>query len=360
MEKEKWGVLYPNGSATGAMGTIINRKADFAIGKFAMTLLRNQHMKPSISYFSSPLIIVVPPGEPFTSLEKLMKPFRDLIWTFVMAILIIAFAVITLLKWKFDESVQKFVFGARNASPYLNTLNVFLGGSLAQSQSPKRNFARTILCFFMLYCLVVRNSYTGALFTFIRSDVIRKPTLNSIDEMVEKDFTFFMIPTAAELTTEIPKVFERRSVMSAQEVSTIRLKMNDPSTKGGMLSSLEQIVYFNMMNYKKFMLNVCEEKLYTFQYCIYFQKHSHLGHRFDNELLLYQTNGLINNLVSQYVQNDFMKPTSPHRLPKALQLQQLMGSFWILVFGLSLATFVALLECLSRNVVCLQIIFDVV
>lgn len=357
-EKEKWGALYPNSSSTGAMNLIIDKKADFTIGKFAMTSHRNAYMTPSISYYSSPLIIVVPVGEPFTSLERLLKPFRVIIWSLVLAILIITFLVITFIKWKCDETVQSFIFGARNSSPLLNVLNIFLGGSL--HQLPMRNFARTILCVFMIYCLVVRSSYTGLLFTFIKTDVIRKPSIDSIDAMVEQDFKFHMIPSAEELTAEVPKVYERRVIIKPSEVSAVREKMINPSFKGGMLSSLEQIVYFNMMNHRNFTFSVCHEQLFAFQYSIYFQKNSYLVDRFDEELLLFQTNGLIDKVVNQFVQFSFLRPEKSQRSPSAFVLTQFKGSFQILIFGLSIASLVAGLETLSRKVSALRSVFGVV
>jgi hypothetical protein len=346
-EKEKWGVFRENGSSTGALGMIIKGEADFTIGKFALTSLRNVYMTPSMSYYSSPLIIVVPHGEPFTSLEKLTKPFRETIWTLVMAILLIALSAIAILKWKFNGIVQNFVFGERNASPYLNTLSVTLGGSL--TQLPSGNFARTILCIFMLYCLIVRNSYTGALYRFIRTDSLRKPTVDSIDEMVEKDFKFYMIPQAAEFTTDIPKLYTRRQVINPSDVQSIRAKMTQPSFKGGMLSSLEQIVYFNMINRKHFTVNVCKERLFTFQYSIYFHKKSFLVHNFDLEILDYQANGLIANVVEKYVHSRFLRPVRSKKGPKALQLSQVMGSFWLLSFGLIISFTVAVIECCYKS-----------
>lgn len=348
LEREKWGTLYPNGSSTGATNLIINRRADFTIGKFAMSSLRNEYMSASMSYYSSPLVIVVPVGEPFTSLEKLMKPFRNVLWTLVMVTLMGAFSVIAFIKWKFDVNIRGFIFGARNTSPYLNTVVVFLGGSL--TYLPGRNFARSILCIFMLYCLVVRNSYTGALFTFIRSDSIRNPTVDSIDEMVANDFTFYMIPATVQQIYRIKKIYVRRSVIETSQVPEMRIKMTDPHFEGVYLSSLEQIIYFNMINHKNFTLNVCKEKLFTFQYSIYFQKHSAYIHYFDLQLLDLATNGLINHFENRYVRRNFLKPPPAHKFPKALDMSQVMGSFWILILGLSIASIVAAFEiCMCKR-----------
>lgn len=357
-EKEKWGAIYPNGSSNGAMNLVIDKKADFTIGKFGMTSLRNAYMTPSISYYSSQLIIIVPEGEAFTPLERLMKPFRVYIWSFVLAILAITFLVITFIRLKCDKRAQNFVFGAENSTPNLNSWNIFLGGSL--HRLPKRNFARTLLCFFIIYCFILRNAYMGALFTFIKSDELVKPPANSIDEMVEKDFKFYMTPSVVELISSIPKIFDRQLIISPAEVQAIRVNMTNPLFKGGVLSSMDQTVYFNMINKRNFTLNVCAENLYTIQYPIYFQKNSHLVHRFNKELQLIQANGLTDKVVNFYIQLNFLVPKKSARSPKALELHQVMGCIKILIFGLLVAALVAILETLSRKVSLLRSLFKVV
>lgn len=347
-EAEKWGTLHPNGSSSGAMNQIISGKADLAIGKFALTRQRIEYMKPSMSYNSSPFVIVVPVGEAYSALEKLMKPFSYIIWTLLVSTLLLAIVIIALIRWKLNKNIQNFVLGAGNTSPYLNTLSVLLGGSLPQLSVG--TFSRTLLSMFMLYCLVIRNSYTGALFTFIRSDVIRKPSLHSINEMVEKGFKFYMIPSAQESIQEIKQLYARRSLISPSDVPQYYEKMNDPSFKFGLISSLDRVVYFNMINHNNYTLNVCKEQLLSMQYAMYFQKHSSLNIVFDIELMKLQTNGFFGHLSRNYIQNKYLKPDVSIRRPKSLQLQQVMGCFWILLFGLLCAIVVALIECIINYV----------
>lgn len=343
-DAEKWGTLNPNGTGSGAMNLIIGGKADVAIGKFALTAKRSEAMKPSLSYLSSPFVVVVPVGETFTALEKLMKPFLIITWTMVIVVLLTAFLVIAIVT---RTSLAAFVLGARNSTPYINTINVLLGGSLPHL--PTGTFSRTLLSMFMLYCLVIRNTYTGALFTFIRSDVIRKPTVESIVEMIESDFVFFMIPAAQESTESITQLYSRRSVIDPSDVPKYYEKMNDPKMRAGLVSSLDRIVYFNMVNHDNFTLNVCREHLLSMKYVVYFQKHSHLTNIFDHKLEELQTNGFLSHLDSQYIKYKYLKPAKSLRRPKALELHQVAGSFWILLFGLLTALAVGFLECIVNR-----------
>jgi hypothetical protein len=231
MDEEKWGVLYSNGTATGAMAKVINKEVDLTIGKFTITESRMKFMSATFSYYSSPLIVMVPRGKDVTPIERLMKPFQETVWVLVVLVFAVAFLAIGFLKIKGDEGQRDFVFGSRNRAPTLNLFVSFIGGSLVRL--PTRNFARTLLCIFLLYSLIVRNSYTGALFNFIKRSNVRRPPFDSIDAMVEENFTFYMVKSAQELTKEVKKVYDRRHLMDPLEVPKYRSKLIDSSFRGG-------------------------------------------------------------------------------------------------------------------------------
>lgn len=347
-DRGKWGALHPNGSSTGAMSAIINRQADFGIGKFGLTLLRNKFMSPSISYVSFPMVVIVPQGEPYTSLEKLTKPFREVIWALVLVVLLGGFATIAVIRLRFTVKVQNFVLGPNNASPYLNAVNVFLGGSL--DRLPRRNFARTLLCIFMLYCLVVRNAYTGALFKFIHANHLQRPIIASIDELEARDFPFYLVSTGVEHIVKMPQIYERSKLISREEVTdVIKSLSTDPYFKGGLISSSDSVIFYNMNHRRSNRLEVCPEVLMTLQFTIYFQKNSFLVKRFDSEILYFSANGMINMLFDKNLQKKLKRPSTAQHRPRPLHLDQVMGSFWLLIFGVSLASIVALGEFCYGN-----------
>ena len=97
--------------------------------------------------------------------------------------------------------MKKYLIADNNKSPFLNVLEVFVGGSL--SQLPKQNFARCLLMIFVLYSLVVRSTYQGGLLKNMQSDDRKKP-VESVAEMMEKGFNFYMTATAVEHTAHLP------------------------------------------------------------------------------------------------------------------------------------------------------------
>jgi hypothetical protein len=81
------------------------------------------------------------------------------------------------------------VFGTGVRTPCLNLFIAFIGG--AQKKLPGRNFARFLLMIFLMYSLVIRTLYQASFYELLRSNK-RHEEVQSIDEMIEKDFKFYV------------------------------------------------------------------------------------------------------------------------------------------------------------------------
>ena len=178
---------------------MIDGEVDFAMGEFAITYLRNKFMSPSISYISSPWALMIPPGEPYSAFEKLFRPFDFNVWIAVSIVFVLAYVVIAILS--LSRKVKRYVILETNTSPYFDVLEVFVGGSMIKI--PAGNFARTLLMIFILYSLVVRNTYQGGLLKNMQSDDRKRP-VESVAEMMDKGFYFYMTATAVEHTAHLP------------------------------------------------------------------------------------------------------------------------------------------------------------
>jgi len=185
------GLLFENGTATGIIQQTIQGDMQMLMGFYYLTFVRTRFMSFTQSHYSIPLIIQIPPGESLSSFEKLFRPFQNVVWIFLLVTFASGFIVIALISQQREE-VKAFIFGASNRTPYLNMITIFVGGS--QHNLPKRNFARSLLMMFMLFCLVQRALYQGSLYQFLQSDD-RSPELQTIDEMMEKNFVFYIRET---------------------------------------------------------------------------------------------------------------------------------------------------------------------
>lgn len=137
-------------------------------------------------------IFSVPSGEDYGEIEKLLRPFSTAVWIGVITVFFL-FLTIAIISFKFP-SFYNFVIGKKVTTPNLNIIAQHLG--VTQSTLPTRNFARFILMNLMIYCLIMRSSYQGAVFnTLISHD--RKPPVSSINEIMEKEMTFYIYETLA-------------------------------------------------------------------------------------------------------------------------------------------------------------------
>lgn len=197
--EERWGTLDDNGTSTGAIKMVIDGEVDMTIGMFTITPLRNKFMRNSQPYFATPFVLVIPPGAPLSPFTKLFRPFQESVWFFLLTTFIVGSFVITIIKLQ-SIAIRNFVFGHSNNTPYVNILNIFFGGSM--HSLPSRNFARTLLMMFILFCIVKRSLYQGALFQYLQSDERSKPA-QSFKELIAKDFKFYMTSTNFEYTNSL-------------------------------------------------------------------------------------------------------------------------------------------------------------
>lgn len=185
------GILLENGTSSGLLKQTIEGDKDVLMGFYYLTYLRAQFLSFTQSHYSIPLIIMIPFGQPLSSFEKLFRPFQNNVWIFLLITFgsgVIAIAVINCQ----HSRVKSFIIGDKVKYPYLNMIIVFVGGN--QNILPRRNFARSLLMMFMLFCLVQRTIYQSSLYLILQSDG-RNPPIATIDEMLEKNFVFYIRET---------------------------------------------------------------------------------------------------------------------------------------------------------------------
>lgn len=324
------------------MEMVIKKKADLTIGMYTITYLRSLFMTSSELYFSVPFILIIPPGVPFTPFEKLFRPFSLEVWIMLLFTFLIAACVVTLFKFQ-TISIKNFVFGTNNKSPYLNIMSVFMGVSM--HLLPKKNFARYLLMTFLLFSIVKRTLYQGILFQFIQADD-RNKEVQSIDELVQKGFKVHMMPSSIEHTQNM-KFRNHRVVVNSTILEMKKLETLNPYSTTAVTSSIEQILFFNKMNYKNMTLTVCKEFLFTFQYGIYFQKNSYLEESFNEKIQLLKTSGLIDFWAREHISSKYMNIKVRDESPRKLNIEQLKGGFEVLCLGLFVAFVIFLVEHLS-------------
>lgn len=139
----------------------------------------------SMSFYSA-----TPLGKEYDCYEKLFLPFDQYVWSLIAMTFCVSFLVIWLLMLT-SLSTRNFVIGTRVTSPQENLARILFG--ISQTFLPGRNFSRFLTILFVLFCLIIRTAWQGKVFEFMQKDM-RKPRVESYEEMIEKNFTLFSKP----------------------------------------------------------------------------------------------------------------------------------------------------------------------
>lgn len=204
------GALHSNGTATGTFSFLISGKVDMILGNNNLKPNRLKFIENSTPYIASQITFLIPPGQPLTSFERLFSPLRFKVWICTLIYFLVGIFVIFLVNRQ-RAAVKNFVFGFNVKNPYMNMLNAVFGGS--QEVEPRGNFARFLLTMFLVFCLVIRTLYCGSLYRFMQSD-IHHSEVESIDEMLEKGFKFYVSTSSLDLYENDPK-FQGRFVLAS-------------------------------------------------------------------------------------------------------------------------------------------------
>lgn len=320
---------------------------------FSKTIARSEAFTSSMTYAQSPLIMVVPPGQEKSSFSKLLNTFDAFVWQLFGMIIIFIIVFILILKCQ-RRRIQDFIFGRRNRTPLLNVMNVIVG--LPFPNGPSRNFSRWILMMFILMLLVLRSLYQSSLYKDLQSTERNLP-VKSVEESLRLGFMYYMISPTQENIKYLPEVYDRRIVVSRKASFDLVKKFNDPSLKAAFLAALDTVLHSNKINLYGIRLNICEEALMQRQYGIFFPKGSFLDSSFNDKLIMLMETGLIDHWRSQHTEG--LQDFQPHPVePKKLTLNHLLGAYQILLCGVSLASFIMLMELVSIKTKCLAKFFE--
>ncbi|CAG9811075.1 unnamed protein product [Chironomus riparius] len=198
--------------------------------------------------------LFIPPGDLYTSFEKVLLPFDFETWiclTIAMFSAVVAICIIN----RFPLMVKNIFYGSKVQSPMLNVVRGFFG--IGQTILPKKNFARLILLSFILWCLVIRTAYQGKLFEFTTT-AIRKPEMRTLEELKDKNFSLYM-PDENEyhkILDFVKRVIGLNTETVSNHVYTeiYTNKISDPSFTGTVLTcdiEHQLNIYFSQVSFPK-------------------------------------------------------------------------------------------------------------
>lgn len=158
------------------------------VGKRDISRLANDDLIFGPSYALGRATFFVPPGEPYTALEKMFLLFDLEVWIAIIVTLLIALAVIQVVNLM-PLKVQNFIYGRYIRTPTFNLVAISLTG--AQLKIPGRNFSRFLLMLFIIWSLIFRTCYQSELYKYLQTDM-RKPAIKTFDEISDRNMSLIV------------------------------------------------------------------------------------------------------------------------------------------------------------------------
>lgn len=209
-------------------------------------------------------------------------------------------------------------------------INILLGG--AMHKLPGRNFARFILALFTLYAIIIRNSYQGALFNFMRMDE-HPQEVESLNDMLINNFEFYGFDTLNAFMNQVDFNVNRINSLNIQEFQKFRHKFKE-NTKLALLTSEDHVAYWNKIGFPNDFFTVCQEKITAINLGIYFRKDSCLISAFSNTIFEMTDTGLMDVYRVQTIDKIYLKRKYVKREPDQLRMRHIRGGNFLIQIGL--------------------------
>ncbi|KAG4072377.1 hypothetical protein HA402_004309 [Bradysia odoriphaga] len=300
--EEEMGVIYENKTATGLLGRVINSEVDVIV--VAIQVDRMEAMSATGTLYIDKLVLVVPPAVQINPLGRVLLPFTSASWISVGMVVLLACCIIKILQFT-PEAFHNYVIGRNVKGSMLNVWNVFLGGT--QRILPRSNFPRFLLVKFLIFTLIMRSLYQGRVFDILKRD-LRTVELKTVDEYIERNFTFYIFRTrAANLQGTKILNMSRYEVISDSAILQYCFKTLNSSFKGAVFNYMRQMMYLNLMNRRNFTFRICKEVVSMNSFVFYFTKDFYLQAEFDILLYRFDRAGLLGRIMSKYIDPSLLK-----------------------------------------------------
>jgi hypothetical protein len=247
--------------------------------------------------------------------------------------------VIFIINYKL-KSVKNFVFGKNVKSPVMNMAVAIFG--LQQTVLPARNFSRFILMMFLIFCLVNRNVYQGALYLFLQSDG-RHKDIKSVDEMEERNFNYYVFESYIDFVHNQSKIFKKKIVVRDEKELPFAKEVNE-NLKAAFMTPQTNVINRNQMAQGKFYLRVCAEQISVINIAMFFTRNFYLKTAIDEKLRQFDAAGLLSYWISKHAEKKYLSMNEGVTGPKKLNLEHLFGVFNIMLIGHAVALIIFIFE----------------
>ncbi|KAM7348599.1 uncharacterized protein ACRADG_007876 [Cochliomyia hominivorax] len=348
------GVVYPNDTITELKRMVMNAEANISMVTMIHYKGNYKEVQPSYAYLHIPYVLAIPLGPKMTSLQRLIKPFHYIIWFCFNSSLMLGILLIYFLRFLGRSKLMYFIFGGGNRTPFTNLISTLCGVSILNL--PKRNFARFLLAVFLLYTIIFRSAYSGALYNLLQ-DGRQRHTYKTISELVDNNFTIYGFPVVLKVLNETFPKAHTVELSTNNSFGPLLERISSSSDEKIAVSLLEYSArYYNQQNVNN-RVNILDEDILLAPIVFYMPLHSYLRHEGDYLLLYILTSGLIEHYKSYYLYSPRRAQLNEDREPTKLTVSLLFSVFNLYLILLLFALLIFLLElCTLKSITCKVIV----
>ncbi|XP_058127323.1 uncharacterized protein LOC131291007 [Anopheles ziemanni] len=326
---QQWGVAAFENS-TGMMRMIYSEEVDFGIGCLGVSSERNAMLKPGKVHFTTELVIVVPPGRPYTPIEKLIQPYSPLLWGAIVSYF--GLGMLTIITSQRMPVLRRYLIGRGVQAPSLNMLRLLFGNPLPHT--PTGTFPRTLLLLWVQLCFVLQIVYQGSLFTFLQR-ASRHPPMATLADIERSGAHYHITESARRFFEPFPQQLGRlRYFPPGPDSIATRLRWvgahpDDPDVT---MCTQDHVAYYNRANRRR--LWIAREPLALYTVTVLYPKKSMLTTSFDEHIERIESSGLLKFWVARYGDYHFFERRSRSaraNTPAPISIGQLRGAFQLLL-----------------------------
>ncbi|KXJ69660.1 hypothetical protein RP20_CCG026223 [Aedes albopictus] len=332
----QWGFARPLGNSTGLMKMAQEEDVDFAI----------VYKKMYFISLSPHVMFAVPHGRSYTAFEKLFGPFERSLLEMHAFVVIVTCVVVLILSFA-NRKVRAFVYGRGVSTPLLNAIAILFGGSVPQP--PVRNFARTLLFLWLVYCFIIGSLYQGSLFHYLQKPM-HYPPLKTMREIDRSGLFYYMVDIGTRFFVHNPSIVRRTRIIAPGKDSlghAIAQVGLTHLTDGVILSPMDLVAYNNRVNPRTRFVHIAREHVSVFPVGLYYPKRSPLWDVFDKQVRMIVPSGLVGDWIKRYGDYDFFARPKEKSEPRKLSNEHLAGAYQLYGCCLGVSVVVFLLEMVS-------------
>ncbi|KAJ9598050.1 hypothetical protein L9F63_026846 [Diploptera punctata] len=337
--------LSVNDTWVGIVRHLVQGTADIGVGGMTELPGTKKVKDYSVGYIPDTLTWYTPSGRQIPQWQNLIEIFSDHTWASLFLSLILIFLVI----WRLASYEENERLSYRlPIHCFLNMFSVLLGHSV--EQQPRAFVLRALFCLWVFFSLVVVAAYQSCLVSFLTEPRFEKPVQN-LDQILESDLKCGMNPVVLSVYQDDPRRDEiaKRLVTCISDKCAHQMAVKrNLALLGGKLN----LAFLSAVKYNQFgkpMFVPFKEPVGSYYVSMAFPKETILLDKFNGFLRRISLTGLIHHWLKSIEHSSKIRGESKHVGNMALTLQNLIGAFMLLLFGVIFALIVFILEVMHSR-----------